>query len=277
MRKFLILLVILAIAGGAGYWFWNNNDLKSFVGTYVENGEFQTLESRYSPQQMMDIHRKSLLGDNSRQYMDPILKYYPYALMEVKFTHDKKTREGVILWSLIDGEMVLNTESWESTHGFEDAINAKATKEDFKILNALARSSLGIRTQDDLLAELQLDLDVVGPWIDSVVEKHLVTRKGNTLQLHLESPKILVIPITRFNQMIVTKPYNYGQKIPEKYTANQVEKVAKAAFGSDFSIRKITLLYLPIHGLLVKNADDSVTTTYWNAVNGQMIDQKYLR
>lgn len=277
MRKFLILGIILALAG-AGYWFWDNNDdFKSMVGNYIENGEFQTLEARFSPQQIMDAHRKELLVDNSRQFSDSSLKYYPYVLMEVKFSHDKKTREGVLLWGLLDGEMVLSTDNWDRTHGFEDTINAKATREEFKVINSLAKSINGYKTQDEVLSDLQLELDVVSPWIESTIDKHLVTRKGNTLQLHLENPKLFVVPLTKFNQMLVSKPYAYNQRIAAKYTISQIEKTVKAAFGVDFSIRKASEVFLPVYGINVQNSDGSITTTYWNAVNGQMINPKYLR
>lgn len=276
MRKILFFLICLAVVGG-GWWLWTNNgDIKNVVSRYVENSEFQTLEARYTPQQIMDAHSKELLGDDNHQYLAPDFKYHPYVLMEVKFTADKKTREGVILWSLVDGEMVLNTENWDRTHGFEDAINAKATREDFKIINALAKSN-GSRTKDDLLNELQLDADVVNPWIESAIDKHLVTRKGNTLQLHFENPKILVYPQTKFNRLLVSKPYNYSQRVSDKYSPSQIEKTAKAAFGNDFSIRQMSEVYLPVYAIQVENPDGSITTTYWNAVTGQMINPKYIK
>ncbi|MBN9377457.1 MAG: hypothetical protein BGO14_10215 [Chlamydiales bacterium 38-26] len=277
MRKIIFFVLCLALLG-AGWWFWTNNpDLKNTLTSYVENGEFQTLEARYTPQQIMDSHQSELLGDKNHQYLEPQYKYHPYVLMEVKYTSDKKTREGVILWSLVDGEMVLNTENWERTHGFEDAINAKTTKEEFKILNALARSNIGARSKEELLGELQLDADIVNPWIESALDKQLITRKGNVFQLHFENPKILVTPQTKFNRLLVSKPYSYSQRVPEKYSVSQVEKIAKAAFGNDFSIRRMTEVYLPVYGIYVENPDGSTTITYWNAVTGQMIHPKYFK
>lgn len=277
MRKIIFLVLCLALLG-AGWWFWTNNpDFKNTLTSYVENGEFQTLEARYTPQQIMDSHQSELLGDKNHQYLEPQYKYHPYVLMEVKFTSDKKTREGVILWSLVDGEMVLNTENWERTHGFEDAINAKTTKEEFKILNALARSNTGARSKEELLGELQLDADIVNPWIESALDKQLITRKGNVFQLHFENPRILVIPQTKFNRLLVSKPYSYSQRVQEKYSVSQVEKIAKAAFGNDFSIRRMTEVYLPVYGIYVENPDGSTTITYWNAVTGQMIHPKYFK
>jgi hypothetical protein len=274
MRKIVVYLVVLALAGGGVYYWQSNNDLLSMVSRYVENGDIQTLEARYSVQQIMDANQKKLLGDNSRQYLEPGYKYQPYVLMEVKFTQDKKTREGVALWSLVDGEMVLNTDTWEKTHGFEDAINAKATREEFKVINAIAKGN-GTLSKDDLLSYLQLDADIVNPWLESVIEKHLVIKKGNQLALHFENPKILVAPQTKFNQMLVSKAYNHSQRISEKYSLSQIEKVAKAAFGSDFNIRRMSEVYLPIYHINVENPDGSTTVTQWNAVTGQMMTPNY--
>lgn len=275
MRKLLVLVILIAIAAG-GYAIWEGgSDFKTVVNRYVENKDIQTLEAKFSPQQIMDSHQKELLGENnSRTYLEPIAKYHPYVLMEVKFSQDKKTREGVVLWSLVDGEMVLNTDNWDKTHGFEDAINAKASRDEFRIMNILAKNNNGL-SKDELLNQLHLDADVVAPWIESATDKHLVVRKGNQLQLHFENPKILVTPLTKFNQMLVSKPYTHSQRVSEKYSISQIERIAKAAFGSDFNIRQISEVYLPVYGINVENADGSTTITHWNAVTGQMINPKY--
>lgn len=276
MRKIVILFICLVIAGG-GLWLWNSDgDFKSVVSGYSSGGEFQTLEARYTPQQIMDSHYKELIGDDNHHYLEPSNKYHPYILMEVKFTADKKTREGVILWSLVDGEMVLNTETWERTHGFEDAISAQATREEFKVINAIAKGN-GSRSKEDLLSDLQQDANVINAWIESALDKQLITRKGNSFQLHFENPKILVTPQTKFSRMLVTKPYDYSQRVAENYSPSQIEKIAKAAFGNDFSIRRATEVYLPVYGIHVENPDGSITTTYWNAVNGQMINPQYFK
>lgn len=272
-----VLIVICLIFGLGGGWLilYSQGDLKNAVSHYVTNNEFQTLEARYSPQQIMETHYRDLLGDDNHHYLEPSYKYHPYILMEVKFLTDKKTREEVILWSLVNGEMVLNTDTWEQTHGFEDAINVKASHDDFKIINALARSN-GFKTKEELIAELQMDAAAINPWIESAIDKHLITRKGNILQLHFENPKILVTPYTKFNRMLVTKPYQYSQLVPQKYSLSQIEKIVTAAFGS-MHIGNVTQVYLPIYGINVENPDGSITTTYWNAVNGQMISPKYFK
>lgn len=276
MRLFTTL-IILAGFGFGGWWLWNNNpQVRNLLSSYVENGEFLTLEARFTPEQIMQQHRQELLSDDKHTYLDPSLKFHPYLLMEVKFTQpDKKTREGVILWSMVDGEMVLNTETWEKTHGFEDAIRAKANPTDFKVLNVLARHN-GSFTKGELEKELHLEADIVQPWIESVKQKRLITQKGDQLQLHLQNPKLNVAPQTKVTQWLVTKPYNHAQRETTKYSSSQLTRIAEAAFGSDFTIRTTSNVFLPVYSIEVQNPDGSVLTSFWNALNGQRIQPRYI-
>lgn len=270
MRLIKYLLLAVLLAGGV-YWFLQDHPLKDMVSEYVENSEISTFEARLTPLQIMEANRKELIAEGERSYRDPSLKYSPYLLLDVKYLQaDKKSKEGVILWGLVDGEMVLNTDTFEKTHGFEDAINAGATSTDFKILNALAKNK-GSISYDELQRELKLDSDILDPWIDSVRKKHLIVQKGNQLQLHFEEPKILVNPQTYFKQWVVSKPYNYAQRIAKKYSSSQIERIAKVAFGADFTIRGIKEVYLPVYQLEVQNPDGSIMTSFWNALTGDRI------
>jgi hypothetical protein len=272
----LIKLSALIALIGAAWWFFNpDNQFKDMISQYVENGEILTLEAKFTPDQVMEANRHHLIADNQRSFKETTLKYYPYLLMDVKYLQsDKKSREGVILWGLVDGEMVLNTDNFDKTHGFEDAINANATATDFKILNALAKNK-GSLSYDELQKELKLDSDILEPWIDSARKKYLIVQKGNQLQLHFEDPKILVTPQTQFKQWIVSKPYNYDQRLAKKYSNSQIERISKAAFGSDFTIRNIKEVYLPVYNIEVQNPDGSIMASYWNALTGQRINPSY--
>lgn len=275
MRKLKILLG-LAVLGGGTYLWYNDSPIKDAFSQYIENGEILTLEAKYSPEQLIENNRRLLLGDNQRTLKDSSLKYTPYLLMDVKYIQaDKKTREGVVLWGMVDGEMVLNSDTWERSHGFEDAINAGATQQDFKIINILAKSK-GYMSKDDIRRDLQLDSDVIDPWLDSARQKHLIVQKGNDIQLHFEDPRIPSIPQTKFKQWIVSKPYNYGQRVGKKYSRSQIEKISKAAFGQDFTIRNAKEVYLPVYSIEVANPDGSVMTSFWNALTGERINPSYL-
>lgn len=276
MRTIWTVFAIIGLAS-SGWYLWNyNTQFRNFVAEYVDNGEFLTLEARYTPQQIMEVHKKDLLVDSAHTYEEPELKFHPYLLLEVKYlTPDKKTREGVILWSMVDGEMVINTESWDKSHGFEDAIQAQTTHNEFKILNALAKNN-GSMTKDQLQKEMHVEPEIFGPWVESARQKHLITQKGDLLQLHFQNPKILVSPQTKINQWLVTKPYNHAQRVRAKYKQSEIENTALAAFGPDFNIRNSTQVFLPIYSIEVLNPDGSILTSFWNALNGQRIHPKYL-
>lgn len=275
MRRLIFLLLAACLLVG-GWWLFNNYDQAlGVVQQYVENGEFVTLEARYTPEQIMEAHRKDLLITEQHSFRNSDLKFHPYLMMEVKYSQaDKKSREGVLFWSLVDGEMVLNTETWEKTHGFEDAINANASRTDFKLMNALAKSK-GSATTDQLQKDLHIEKETLQSWINSATAKHLVVQKGNTLQLHFQEPKILVQPETKINDWLVTKPYDHAQRVQKKYSHNQIQKITKAAFGDDFKIRTVSEVFLPVYSIEVLNPDGSLRTSYWNALNGQRIQPKY--
>lgn len=276
MKIISILIILTSVATGS-FWLWNNNvTIRNFIAEYIENGEFLTLEARFTPEQIMKSHRNELLASEKHAFQDPQLKFHPYVFMEVKYTlPDKKTREGVILWSMVDGEMVLNTDNWEVTHGFEDCLRTGATYNDFKILNAIAKNN-GVLTKDQIQRELHLEYENFSPWIESCKQKHLIIQRGDAFQLHLQNPKLYVLPQTKISQRLVSKPYNHAQRLTTHYSQSQIEQIAHAAFGHDFTIRTASILYLPVYSIEVLNPDGSLLTSYWNALNGEQIQPKYL-
>lgn len=271
MKRIVLLLVIAGLAGG-GWWLWNDGgQFRDSLMQYVENGELVTLEARFTPDHIMEKHQKELLPDAQHSFQEPSLKYYPYLLIEAKYTlADKKTREGFILWGLVDGEMVLDAETWDKTHGFADAINANASRTDFKVMHALAKNN-GSCSREQLQKELHLEAETLEPWVDSVTQKHLVVQNGHELQLHFQNPKILVVPQTKIKQALVSKSYQSSQCVSKKYSRSQIERIAQAAFGPSFTIRNVSEAYLPVYGISVLNPDNSVYVSFWNAVNGERI------
>lgn len=272
MRRMIVFSSVAALLAVSGWWLWNSSSqLRDAVGQYIENGELLTFETRYTSQQIMEEHRQELIGNSQRSFQNPCIKYHPYALIEAKYTlADKKTREDVLIWGLLDGEIVLNTETWEKTHGFEDAINANASATDFKIMYALAKNR-GTTSRDQLQKDLLVEADILDPWIESARAKHLVALRGNEVQLHFQDPKILIEPQTKMKQWLVTRPYSHAEIISKKYSQSQIEKIARAAFGNDYTIREIKEVYLPVYCIEVINPDGSILLSYWNAVSGQRI------
>jgi hypothetical protein len=274
-----VLMTCLAISCLIGIgWIIQSEELANWrdrVSQYIDNRDIVTLEARYLPEQLVDNHRQELLGNDKRTLQHTAIQYAPYLLLDIKYTEDQKSREGFLLWSLVDGEMILNTDSWESTHGFKDCLECKANRNDFKIIQAVARHGQGL-SLEDLQKELKVEREAFEPWLEEAKQKHLIVQKGNVLQLHFENPKLLVTPQTRMKQPLVTKPLGEGQKIPRVYSRSQIIALAQAAFGSDFKIRNEQEIFLPIYKLNLLNPDGSIQISEWNALTGQRVIPRYL-
>jgi hypothetical protein len=223
----------------------------------------------------MESHRKDLLKDNRHRYLEPQLKFYPYLLMEVKYSlSPDKTKEGVILWDLIDGEMVLDTKDWEKTHGFADCIKANTQGHEFKILSLLAKKG-GAINKEQISQSMKIEGEILNAWLESCTRKKLIVHAGDKYRLHLQNPRLKWIPETKIAQWLVSKPFKDAVRIPKRFSVKQVEKFSKAAFGGDYTIRRTQYLYLPVHSILVQNPDGTVQTTYWNALNGKNLSQMF--
>lgn len=277
--KLPFLLVMFSLSG---WWLWETiPDIKDTLYQYVENNDILTLESNYTADELMDIYRPALIGESSKSFREPTLKYYPYLLVEVKYIDNKKSREGVMLWSMTDGEVVLNTSTWDTTHGFKDCLDCQATKHDFAILNALVKNQ-GSLSVDALQNELHLEQKVFQEWLADAISKHLVIKKddllkGEVVRLHFENPKLITIPSTRIEQNLVSKPASYTQRVAKNYSKRQLLKMAQAAFGPEFSVRSEKEVYLPVYNLEVQNLDGSIYTTEWNALTGQSKTPKQIK
>ncbi|MCB1119683.1 MAG: hypothetical protein KDK65_06965 [Chlamydiia bacterium] len=263
---FLLFLLALLVDQEGGYL--------SSLRHYVENREVLTLEANYSPEQILQLHKQDFT-DSGRRSLEPELKFAPYLLMEVKWRTAKgMTKESAILFSLSDGEMVLDTNSWEKTHGFQDTLNAGATAQEFLLLNILSRAQ-GSLTIDQLQKTLKLEPEKLDKLIQSTKHKHLTIQRGNEVALHFQHPHFHVHPETYIHHWLVSKPNDPAKRLPHNYTPAQIERLARAAFGSDFTIRSTKEVSLPLYQIQVVNPDNSILTTYWNALNGQPLIPTY--
>ncbi len=275
MRTIVFLGFSLAMAMGLSWTWMNYPEVRSIVSDVFVKGNFQTLEVQYSAETIMTQHKKELLKDNEHSFLEPDLKFHPYLLMEVKYSRSfDKTSEGIILWSLVDGEMVVNTHSWIKTHGFMDCIRSNANSHDFKIIKALSAHG-GMLEKESLGKVLNIENDTLDIWLDGCRKKSLIVKKGHSYRLHLQNPRLAMHPETKLGQWLVTKSAKNAEQIPKRFRAYQIENIAKAAFGNDFAIRKTTEIFLPVYGIIVQNPDGSIMTTYWNALNGKKFSPTY--
>lgn len=272
LKKLVLVAFFLALAGGGYYYYTENSEMiQSYVSEYLDYKSFPTLEIRYSAKAIMEDNQQELLKDNFHKYLSPSLHFYPYMLMEVKYSKkDNTTAEGVILWDLECGEFITSTASWDKTHGFEDCLTANVDHNDFRVINALATHG-GNLSRKELINIIRVDPEVLDRWLESCRKKKVVVQYGNGYRLHLQKPKIAVRPETTLDHHLVTQTIKKAKQRPKRYSRRQVEKIATLAFGPDFTIRKGTEIYLPVYKIDVQNPDGSILTTFWNALTGKQI------
>lgn len=250
------------------FWYFGSD---GSIENYVQNADILTLEAKYTAADIMEKHQKELIGSSGRTFQEPTLQFHPYLLMNVKYVDkNHKTKQGLLIWSQIDGEMVLNTDTWEQTRGFEDALQAGASALEFRVLNALAAHN-GTQNKSQLQSELNLELDSLNALLNSIKQKQLIVIKGNDVSLHFENPLFHVSPQTKMAVAPVVKPNREGKKLGARYSRSKIERTAKAAFGEEFTIRDAEEIYLPVLRISLQNPDGSLLITDWNALTGNKI------
>lgn len=247
------------------------DDRLDSIGNYVQNKDLLSLETRFQPDEIMEMHKDELIGTSNRTYQEPVLLFHPYLLLRVKyFDKNHKTKESAILWSELNGEMVINTDTWEQTKGFAEAINAGATPLEFRLLNALAANK-GPLNRDKLMKELHMEQAPFNALVNSLKQKQLIVIKGNDVLLHLENPRFHINPETKMESTFVVKPVHQGKKLSGKYGRSKIENAAKAAFGEEFTVMESEEIFLPVFRISLQNLDGSTLITDWNAITGKQI------
>ncbi len=276
MMKFILFCItgFFLLSGGMYFWKQKPPSLESYKEMLAEftKQQIETLEIQYTAEGIMASHEKELLKGQGYIFLDPQLLFQPYIVMDVKYTQKKgDPKEGKLLWSLMDGEMVLDTKSWEKTHGYEDFLLAKATSNDLKLIQAVIDGG-GSIDREQLYGKFKIDSDQVDRWITSCRAKKLLFASGSKLKLHLQTPKLAQEPITLFAHYPVLSPIQNATKMKKKYSSTQIKGLLQKAFGEDFAIRKTEEIFLPIYQITVQNPDDSYSRSYWNALTGKRFE-----
>lgn len=269
--RLLYTLFTLAVGGYGLFWALEKNpELKHKAEELLDFRTTSALELRYDAHQVMDHHSRELLKEKGARFLEPELKFFPYLLMEVKYCDsENQTKESLILWDLTDGEMVVDTKTWEKTHGFADCIASKAQEHELKILGILSKSE-GSASLETLQTKLGVDLPVLEMMLKSCLRKNLIipTDLGD-YRIHLQNPKLRTIPETIWHEQLTTRSQKRAQRAKGHFQKRQIEKMAKMAFGQHFSIRKSTEIYLPIHRIVVQDPEGAIRTHHFNALSGE--------
>lgn len=271
MKKKILALFTFGVLATALFF---HDEIISFfdaVQIYAEGGQKEIFEIKLTAEQLMNQKRLELLKEPAETYHKASLKLVPYALIEAKFIDDKEqSREGRLLWSAYDGEIVVDTETWQTTHGYKDAIHADANQDDYTLLYALAKSN-GRSTKEQIRKNTKLTKEGLDKVIAGALRKNLIVLFNETIKMHMEEPKILLLPISKIKHSLVNRTVDFADLLPRQYSLNKIQKSAKACFGNDFTIRSAKEVFLPVWRIEVKKPDGSISVSYWNAVNGSRI------
>jgi hypothetical protein len=231
--------------------------------------KYSVLESRYDLAKLAEIHRSELTRNGSR-ILDTSTRFYPYALMHVKYSMPSSTEEGVILWDLLDGEMVLSTRTWEKTRGFRDCLIANASCEDMQILTLFEKMGQEVLHIENIVYGLQKDRVFVNKLLDRCHEKKLVVLKQKGIyRLHICNPKLMVSPKTDIHCPILAKEVTGGQTIEPRYSLKSVSRIAENAFGKDFTVQEVIAIYLPVCVISLEDQAGAISVFHFNSLNGQ--------
>ncbi|HPE84868.1 MAG TPA: hypothetical protein PLO43_01665, partial [Chlamydiales bacterium] len=232
--RILSTLVSLAVIGGGLWWVDGHYpSLKYIALEKINTAQVLSLEIKYTPKQIIDHNKGELLRSTKHKCQSHDLKFAPYLLMEVKYSKNAaQTGEGVILWDMTDGEMVMNTKHWEKTHGYGDCITTHASSQDFGIINELVKKG-GVCDQNTLLQTLNIENDPLDTTIDACKRKKLIVQIGQRYRLHMAGAKFTKEPETLITSPLVTTTHSAGERLTKRFSAAQIKKNAQAAFGSE--------------------------------------------
>ena len=270
--RFLTTLITLC-AMGYGVYLLDQKypSLKNEAIDRINIRTFQSIESRFTESQIIEKEHLKCRKESTYPSQASPLSFWPHLLMEVKYTTPKfETEEGIILWDLMDGEMVLEIKSWNKTHGFADCINAGADKYEYQILQTIARNG-GKADRDALRNSLKIEVSIFEASLERARRKKLIVKQGDLYRIHLCRPLIAVPPTTKIDSPFVIKNCKHNERVHWKYSPNQIKRASEAAFGPDFAIRSAQVIFLPIYELTIQSSDGSFMTTYWNAFNGKRV------
>lgn len=268
MKAFFLLVIFSALSFAAYYGYLHRAEVEDFLPVVSHEDTIDTFENAFSAEDFLSRHAKTLLPTKQHTFGATRLFFCPHLFLQVKHSPDgRSTMASAMLWNLIDGELVLDTNSFEETQGFADCLSSKAGADDFRILLLLSRK--GALTKDQIVQELGTDTQVVCDRIEDMRKRHLVVVASDVVRLHVESPLIKNDPSTAITRPLVQRKITKDDKLLPVYSKQDIEYLVKSAFGQDVAIRTSRLVFVPLYEIQILNPDGSIRRTFWNAVSGK--------
>ncbi|SPN73786.1 hypothetical protein C10C_0632 [Chlamydia serpentis] len=232
--------------------------------------KLQVFERHISPEQALALFPEHRDG---KSFVE--LAFIPHTLMHVRFSKEEPgkkhiiSQEGEILWSLVNGEMVLHTGTWACSKGFRECLLLHAGKQDMCVIQTLA--TLGGATSRESLAQaLALRNIRADRVIRECQKKKLIFASGNQIGTHFQQLQPIRGCTTILNSSPVwfQKPRN-SVIFPAQYSEDRVRHLVKMIFGDNFLIVRSSTVYVPVYKVSLISADKSIRVEYINAVTGK--------
>lgn len=229
--------------------------------------KLRVFERRISPEQVL-----ALFPADADASVDLI--FVPHMLMHVRFSEEASRRssvskEGDILWSLVSGEMVLNTGTWACSKGFKECLMLKADKQDVQVIQALAGLG-GAATRETLTHALSLKNIRAEKVIKDCQKKKLIFAQDNQISSHFQQ----LHPIKGCTTSLHTSPVwlkkpRGSSLCSPQYSEERIQGLANMIFGSNFLIVNTMNVYVPVYRVSLVGPDSSVRVEHINAVTGK--------
>ncbi|CCP92432.1 hypothetical protein L2BCAN1_00574 [Chlamydia trachomatis L2b/Canada1] len=204
------------------------------------------------------------------------LLFVPHVLMRVRFSGEEDKRagshEGAMLWSLSNGEMVLNTGSWTYSKGFRECLMLKAGKQDVQLMQVLAGMG-GSASREVLSQALSMRNVRADRVIRACQKKKLIFTHDNLIYSHFQQPQPIKGCMTVFNSSPVWLAKPKGSTVCSVvYPEDRIQNLVEMIFGDNFFILSSEQIHVPVYKVSIAASDSSVRVEYINAITGKPFD-----
>ncbi|MCK5787866.1 MAG: hypothetical protein KAH32_02615 [Chlamydiia bacterium] len=188
-------------------------------------------------------------GASSEATSAAFTAYYPHLLVYVRhFDANKTPHDLVQIWDMSDCEIVLNTETWQKTHGIED-LNASCRQENaYRIAEALSRA--GKATTKELSDSTGIPTQKIYQAMSSDKNSRVFINNKNIMSMSIPHSSLPEVPhtISRSNKSFNTAQTTISSSNlrAKEYTQKDIIRLfSYKIFGDRILYLKSKLVYIP--------------------------------
>ncbi len=267
LRLFSTLSSLALLISGGFFALEYHPEWKTTITSLLDS-PVQSLTPKYDIQHALNMLEPTL---RSQQYIlaqQTKTEHLPLAILSVKYPFQETTKEGIEIWDLVCGEMILHADVWDQSHGLSECLTQWVTSDEFSILVTLAQLK-GSLSLNALAEKLSVEPERLVQILQKCMHKHLILEKNGNYKIHMHNPILKVPPETVVHSQLTIEKKNVTNKLPKKHSVHKVSKTAEALFGPGFHVKEHAEAFLPIYVFTIKSADGSLSQRYFNSFNGK--------